>query len=94
MDLLTQQSQSDSEDDELKCSASEILENADRMMEVKKTVHQKAKENIHHKQAKDKEYYDHKHANPKVGSSMCQYASEEIVRYLYLLFTCLFNTKS
>ena len=62
-------------------------------MEVKKTIHQKAKENIHHKQAKDKEYYDHKHANPKVGSSM-RHASEEIVRYLYLLFTCLLNTKS
>ena len=63
-------------------------------MEVKKTIHQKAKENIHHKQAKDKEYYDHKHANPKVGSSIRQYASEEIVSYLYLLFTCLLNTKS
>ena len=61
------------------------------MMEVKKTVHQKAKENIHHKQAKDKEYYDHKHANPKVGSSMCQYASEEIVRYLCVSFYLSFE---
>ena len=42
----------------LKYNASGILENAERMMEVKKTIHQKAKENIHHKQAKDKEYYD------------------------------------
>ena len=47
------------------------MENAERMLEVTKTNHLKAKE----KQAKDKENYDHKHANPEVVSSTRQYAS-------------------
>ena len=56
----------DSSPGELEWSADEVLECAQRMIDIKKTIHQKAKANIDVKQVKDKEYYDRKHAHPKV----------------------------
>ena len=58
--------QCDSSQGELEWSAEKVLEYAQRMVDVKKKIHQKAKENIDEQQVKDKEYYDMKHAHPKV----------------------------
>ena len=60
----------------LEWSEDEVLECAQKMVSMKKKIHQKAKENIDAKQAKDKEYYDHKHADPKVTNSSIIVESE------------------
>ena len=59
--------QSDADDDSVvEWSADDVLECAQNMMTLKKKIHERAKGNINAKQAKDKEYYDRKHADPKV----------------------------
>ena len=58
----------DTDDDDVpEWSADDVLECAQTMMTLKKKIHERAKENIDAKQAKDKEYYDRKHADPKVN---------------------------
>lgn len=55
--------------EELEWSVDDVLDCAQQMISVKKRIYQKAKNNIDLKQAKDKEYYDCKHADPKVTNS-------------------------
>lgn len=60
-----------------------MLDCAQQMISVKKKIYQKAKDNIDSKQAKDKEYYDRKHADPKVTNSCPVF----ILSYLRLYMT-------
>ena len=66
VEMQFRKTQCDSSHGELEWSAEEVLECAQRMVDIKKKIHQKAKENIDEQQVKDKEYYDRKHADPKV----------------------------
>ena len=62
---------SDENDEELEWSVDDVMDCAQQMISMKKRIYQKAKDNIDSKQAKDKEYYDRKHADPKVTNYYC-----------------------
>ena len=67
VEVQLHKSQNDADDDDvLEWSADDVLKCAQQMMTLKKKINERAKENIDAKQAKDKEYYDRKHADPKV----------------------------
>ena len=56
----------DISDTEHEWDTDDIVQQAEKMAELKQKIHAKAKVNIDHAQEKDKMYYDRKHADPKV----------------------------
>ena len=69
MEFLAKDRTPKEDDIETEWDTEDIVQQAQKMAELKHKIHAKAKLNIEAAQEKDKKYYDKKHANPKVSTS-------------------------